>query len=76
MNKIKVLTFGLIMGFAFIAVVSASTYGQASLSLTKKGASQDKVDALKEGNDRLTAVVYSKNDATLGLSLSKQGLFF
>lgn len=69
------MTFGLIASFAFIAIASATTYSSASLDFTKKGDNQEKVNYLKEGNDRLTAAVYSKNDATLGLSLSKKGLF-
>lgn len=75
MNKIKMITFGLIASFAFIAIASATTYSSAVFSFNKKGDYIDKINSLAKGNDRLTAVVYSQNDATLGLSLSKKGLF-
>lgn len=75
MNKIKMITFGLIASFAFISIASATVYSSVRVELFKKGDYDEKVNALKEGNDRLTVDVSSKNDAILGLSLSKKGLF-
>ena len=75
MNKIRVLTFGLIASFAFVAIASATTYSSVAFIFSQKGEYKDKVNSLAKGNDRLTVVVTSKKDATLGLSLSKKGLF-
>ncbi|MDE5631126.1 MAG: hypothetical protein K2I70_05955, partial [Bacilli bacterium] len=64
-----------IMTFTFIAIASATSYSSVAIILTKKGDYQEKVNSLKKGNDKLTVEGFSKNDATLGLSLSKKGVF-
>lgn len=75
MKKLKIMTLGLVITFTFIAIASAASYSSIAFSFNKTGNYVDKVNSLKKGNDRLTADVYSKKDATLGLSLSKKGFF-
>lgn len=75
MKKVKILTIAIVSLFSLIAVASATPYSSVAITLTKLGDYKRKSNSMEKGNIQLTANVYSQNDATLGLSADKKGLF-
>lgn len=77
MKKRNIILIACIMTTALIGFSSVKAFtGEAfSLNFTAVGNYSEKVEILPKGDDILTANVYSKNDATLGLSLEKKNIF-